>query len=142
MSTYMAKPSEVSRKWYILDAKDKPLGRVASVAATLLRGKHKPTFTPNVDCRDHVIIVNVEKAILTGKKMDQKMYRHHTGFIGGLKEEKYSTLMNRKPELAMELAVKGMIPDNTLGRAAFRRLRVYQGDAHKHAAQNPENWSL
>ena len=85
MSTYMAKPSEVSRKWYILDAKDKPLGRVASVAATLLRGKHKPTFTPNVDCGDHVIIVNVEKAILTGKKMDQKMYRHHTGFIGGLK---------------------------------------------------------
>jgi len=138
MSTFMAKPAELERKWYIIDATDKPLGRVASTAASILRGKIKPTFTPNVDCGDFVIILNADKAVLTGKKLDQKYYRYHTGYVGGLKEIKYKTLMAEKPEKAMTLAIKGMLPHNTIGAKALTRLRVYKGNEHNHAAQNPE----
>lgn len=138
MSTFLAKPAEVQRKWYVIDASGKPLGRVAVKAADLLRGKLKPEFTPNVDCGDHVIIINAEKAVLTGKKLEKKYYRRHTGYIGGLKEVQYKTLMAEKPELAMELAVKGMVPDTTIGRKALTRLRVYKGCEHIHAAQKPE----
>ena len=142
MSTYMPKAGEISRKWYVLDAGGRPIGRVATVAATLLRGKHKPLFMPHVDCGDHVIILNAAKAVLTGNKLDQKYYRRHTGYIGGLKEVKYRTLMSTRPELAIELAVKGMLPDTTLGRKALTRLRVYKGAEHKHSAQQPEAWTL
>jgi large subunit ribosomal protein L13 len=138
MSTFMAKPAEVERKWYIIDATDKPLGRVASAAASILRGKIKPSFTPHVDCGDFVIILNADKAVLTGNKLEQKYYRYHTGYVGGLKEIKYKTLMAEKPEKAMTLAVKGMLPHNTLGAKALTRLRVYNGSEHEHAAQNPE----
>ena len=138
MSTFMAKPAEVERKWYIIDATDKPLGRVASAAASILRGKIKPSFTPHVDCGDFVIILNADKALLTGNKLEQKYYRYHTGYVGGLKEIKYKTLMAEKPEKAMTLAVKGMLPHNTLGAKALTRLRVYSGSEHEHAAQNPE----
>lgn len=143
MSTYMPKAADLgNRKWYILDAANKPLGRTAALAASILRGKHKVTFTPNADCGDHVIIINCEKAVLTGKKLDQKFYRHHSGWVSGLKETKYSKLMAEKPEFAMQIAVKGMIPDNVLGRKAMTRLRVYKGAQHEQAAQNPEVWSL
>ena len=141
MSTTMAKKETVQRKWYVLDAAGKPLGRTAVTAANLLRGKHKADFTPNVDCGDYVIIVNVDKAVLTGKKLDQKMYQHHTGWIGNLKEVKYSTLMAEKPEFAMELAVKGMLPKNTIGRTSMTRLKIYGGAEHKNAAQKPEPWT-
>lgn len=136
MSTTMAKPG-MERKWYIIDAAGKPLGRTAEKAAVLLRGKHKPTFTPHVDCGDHVIIINAAQAVLTGRKLEQKYYRHHSGYIGGLKEVQYKTLMATKPELAMELAVKGMLPHNSIGAAAATRLKVYAGDAHKQQAQKP-----
>ena len=142
MSTYMAKAGEVTRKWYVIDAEGKPLGRVAAVAADVLRGKIKPTFTPHVDCGDHVIIINCEKAVLTGKKLEKKFYTHHTGYIGGLKQVKYATLMAENPELAMKLAVKGMVPDTTIGRQALTRLRVYKGSEHIHSAQKPEMMSL
>lgn len=138
MSTYMAKAGEVARKWYVIDAEGKPLGRVATLAADLLRGKNKPTYTPHVDCGDHVIIINCEKAVLTGKKLEKKYYIRHTGYIGGLKKVQYSTLMREKPELAMQLAVEGMVPDNTIGRKALTRLHVYRGNEHVHAAQKPE----
>lgn len=138
MSTYMAKAGNIQRKWYIINAAGKPLGRVAVKAADLLRGKLKPEFTPHVDCGDHVIIINCDKAILTGKKLEKKYYRRHTGFIGGLKEVQYRTLMKTRPEFAMELAVKGMIPDTTIGRESLTRLRTYSGDQHKHQAQKPE----
>lgn len=138
MSTYMAKPGEVDRKWYVIDAAGKPLGRVAVAAADLLRGKNKPTYTPHVDCGDHVIIINCGEAVLTGKKLEQKSWYRHTGWIGHLKEVKYSTLMAQRPEKAMELAVTGMIPKNSLGRQACTRLRVYAGAQHDHAAQKPE----
>ena len=137
MSTFMAKPAEVERKWYIIDATDKPLGRVASAAASILRGKIKPSFTPHVDCGDFVIILNADKAVLTGNKLEQKYYRYHTGYVGGLKEIKYKTLMAEKPEKAVTLAVKGMLPHNTLGAKALTRLRVYNGTEHEHAAQQP-----
>ncbi len=142
MSTFMEKPKAVVRKWYILDAAGKPLGRTAAQAAVLLRGKHKPTFTPNVDCGDHVIVINAAQAVLTGKKLDQKFYRHHTGWFGGLKEVKYGTLMQENPERAMMLAIKGMIPDTTIGRKALTRCRVYKDANHNHAAQKPESWKL
>ena len=142
MSSYMAKSSELNRKWYIIDATDKPLGRVAAAAASILRGKHLPTFTPNVDCGDHVIVINCKDAVLTGKKLTQKYYYRHTGYIGHLKATRYDTLMAQKPEKAMELAVKGMIPDTTIGRAAMLRLRVFAGAEHCHAAQKPEAWEL
>ena len=138
MSTTMPNESNLNRKWYIIDAANKPLGRTAAMAATLLRGKHKPVFAPHADCGDHVIIINAEKANLTGKKLDQKMYYRHTGWVGGLKEMKYSKLMATKPELAMQLAVKGMLPDNTLGRTALTRCRIFKGAEHTHAAQSPE----
>ena len=142
MSTYMPKANDIVRKWYVLDAAGKPLGRVATVAADLLRGKHKPTFAPHADCGDHVIVINAEKAILTGNKLDQKKYFHHTGYVGHMKEVKYSTLMRTKPTFAMEKAIKGMIPDTTIGREALTRLRVYAGAEHKHAAQKPEEWAF
>ncbi|MGN0556917.1 MAG: 50S ribosomal protein L13 [Acutalibacteraceae bacterium] len=142
MSTYMAKPAEVERKWYVIDAAGKPLGRTAVVVADLLRGKNEPTFTPHVDCGNHVIVINADKAVLTGRKLEQKYYRRHTGYIGGLKEVQYKTLMNTRPELAMQLAVKGMIPDNTIGRQALTRLRVYKGTEHKHEAQKPQAYEF
>jgi large subunit ribosomal protein L13 len=137
MSTYMANPQNVERSWYVIDAAGKTLGKVAVEAAVLLRGKHKVTYTPHVDCGDHVIIVNASKIVLTGKKADQKMYYHHTGYIGHMKSVKYSTLLRTKPVFIIEKAVKGMLPANTLGRAAFGRLHVYAGPEHKHAAQKP-----
>ena len=137
MSTTLAKKETVERKWYVIDAAGKPLGRVAVQAATLLRGKHKPTFPPNVDCGDFVIVINAAKAELTGKKLEKKLYQHHTGWIGNLKEVKYATLMAQKPEFAMELAVKGMLPKNTLGRAMGMKLKVDAGPEHPHQAQQP-----
>ena len=138
MSTFMPKTGEIERKWYIIDAAGKPMGRVAAIAADLLRGKRKPIFTPHVDCGDHVIVINADKAVLTGTKLENKFYRRHTGFIGGLKEVKYATLMATRPELAMELAVKGMVPDTTIGRKALTRLHVYAGADYKQVAQKPE----
>ena len=140
--TTMAKKETVQRNWYVLDAAGKPLGRTAVIAANILRGKTKPDFTPNVDCGDYVIIVNVDKAVLTGKKLDNKHYYHHTGWIGNLKDVKYRTLMAERPEFAMELAVKGMLPKNSIGRAALTRLKLYKGAEHNNAAQKPEAWTL
>lgn len=137
MSTYMPKAGDITRNWYVLDAAGKPLGRVAAKAAHILHGKHKPAFINHMDCGDHVIIVNAEKAVLTGNKLNEKVYRHHTGWVGGLKEVKYSKLMEENPEKAMMMAVEGMLPHNKLGAAQLRRLRVYRGPEHKNAAQNP-----
>ena len=137
MSTYLAKPSEVERSWYVIDAAGKPLGRVAAQAAVLLRGKNKPTFTPHVDCGDHVIIINCKDAVLTGNKLTQKKWQRHAGYNGHLKETRYDTLMATKPTKAMELAVKGMLPKNTLGRNALLRLRLFEGAEHNHQAQKP-----
>ena len=134
----MPKASEVERKWYVLDAEGKSLGKVAAEAATILRGKHKPDFMPNVDTGDFVIIVNAAKAVLTGKKLDQKVYYRFTGYIGNMKKIKYSTLMKEHPEVAMKKAVKGMLPDNTLGRKQLTRLHIYNDAEHKHEAQKPE----
>lgn len=138
MSTYMAKPETVERKWYVLDAAGRPLGKVAVAAATILRGKNRPEFTPHVDCGEFVIVINAEKAVLTGKKLDEKKYRYHTGYIGGLKEIGYRELMTKNPEKAMLLAVKGMLPKNTIGRKSITRLKVYSGENHPHAAQQPQ----
>lgn len=140
MSTFMAKADAIERKWYIIDAAGKPLGRTAATVAMLLRGKHKPEFTPHVDCGDFVIVINAEKAVLTGKKLEQKYYRHHTGWVGGLKEVQYRTMMAEKPELAMQLAVKGMLPKNSIGRQSATRLKIFKGAEHKHAAQMPVAW--
>ncbi|MBE6913898.1 MAG: 50S ribosomal protein L13 [Ruminococcaceae bacterium] len=140
MSTTMATKATVERKWYVLDAAGKPLGKTAALAADLLRGKLKPTYTPNVDCGDFVIIINAEKAVLTGKKLDQKFYRHHSGWIGGLKEVKYKELMAKRPEFAMQLAVKGMLQKNKIAADQLTRLKVFRGAEHKHAAQKPEVW--
>ncbi len=137
MSTFMAKAETIERKWYVIDAAGKPLGKTAVKAANILRGKHRPEFTPHADCGEFVIIVNASKAILTGKKLEQKLYRHHSGYIGGLKEESYKHLMSTRPEFAMELAVKGMLPHNTLGDKAFTRLHVYKDAEHNQAAQKP-----
>ena len=142
MSTFMAKPAEVQRKWYIIDAAGKPLGRTAVKVADLLRGKGKVTYTPHVDCGDHVIVINCDKAVLTGKKLEQKYYQRHSGYIGGLKSVQYKTIMAEKPEFAMETAVKGMLPKNSLGRTAATRLKVYAGAAHKHEAQKPETYEF
>ena len=141
MSSYMAKPQEIERKWYIIDAANKPLGRVAAAAASILRGKHLPTFTPNVDCGDHVIIINAEQTVLTGNKINQKVRYYHTGWVGGIKEIHYNKLMAENPEKAIMYAVKGMLPNNTIGRNALTRLRVYKGTEHNHAAQKPEAWT-
>ena len=140
MSTTMASKESIERKWYILDAAGKPLGKTAALAANLLRGKLKPTYTPHVDCGDFVIILNAGQAVLTGKKLDQKYYRRHSGWIGGLKEVKYKDLMATRPELAMSLAVKGMLQKNRIAADQLTRLRVYAGAEHKHAAQKPEVW--
>ena len=140
--TTMAKKETYHRNCNDLDAAGKPQCLTALTAATLLRGKHKVDFTPNVDCGDFVIIVNVDKAVLTGKKLDNKHYYHHTGWIGNLKDVKYRTLMNERPEFAMELAVKGMLPKNSIGRAALTRLKLYKGAEHNNAAQKPEAWTL
>ncbi len=137
MSTFMAKAETIERKWYIIDAANKPLGRTAVKAAEILRGKHRPEFTPHVDCGEFVIIINADKAVLTGNKLEDKYYHHHSGYIGGLKSIQYKKLMATRPEMAMELAVKGMLPHNHLGAKAFTRLKVYAGADHKHAAQKP-----
>ena len=141
MSTFMANKGNIQRKWYVLDAAGKPLGKTAATAAVLLRGKHKPEYTPHADCGDFVVIINAEKAVLTGKKLDQKYYRTHSGWVGGLKETKYRTLMQTKPELAMRVAVRGMMPRNIITKDSLTRLRVYRGAEHKHAAQKPEAWT-
>ena len=140
MSTFMANGSTVVRKWYILDAAGKPMGRTAATAATLLRGKHKPDYTPHVDCGDYVIVINAAEAVLTGKKLEQKYYRTHSGYPGHLHETQYKTLMQTKPELAMALAVKGMLGKTPTGKKQLERLKVYKGAEHKNAAQKPEIW--
>ena len=142
MSTTIAKKETVQRKWYVIDAAGKPLGRTAVIAANLLRGKHKVDFTPNVDCGDYVIIINTDKAILTGKKAEQKTYYRVSGWIGGLKETKARTMMENRSDYAMELAVKGMLPKNSIGRAAMNRLKLYAGPEHNNAAQKPEAWTM
>ena len=142
MKTYMAHAETVERKWYVVDAAGMPLGRLATKVASVLRGKHKPTFTPNVDTGDFVIVINKDKVVLTGKKMEDKFYRYHTGYIGGLKEIPYKKLMAEKSDLAVYEAVKGMLPKNSLGRAMIKKLRVYKGAEHNHSAQKPETLKL
>ena len=141
MSTTLLNKDTVTRKWYVLDAAGKPMGKTAALAADLLRGKLKTDYTPHVDCGDFVIIINAEQAVLTGKKLEQKYYRTHSGYPGGLHETKYKTLMAERPEFAMELAVKGMLPKNTIGRTAITRLKLFKGPEHIHAAQKPEAWT-
>lgn len=138
MKSYIAKPQEVERKWYVVDVADKPLGRAASQIALVLRGKHKPTYTPNVDTGDYVIVVNADKIVLTGKKLDQKMMRHHSHYPGGLKEVPYRKLMENNPEYALERAVKGMLPKGPLGRQMIKKLKIYRGPEHNNEAQKPE----
>lgn len=142
MNTYMAKAEDVQRKWYVVDAQNVVLGRLATQVATVLRGKHKPTFTPHVDTGDYVIIINADKALLTGKKLDQKMYYHHSGFPGGLSETPYRRLMEEKPEFAVKKAIVGMLPKGPLGRSMAKKLRVYAGAEHEYAAQKPETLEL
>ena len=140
--TYSPKKGEIEKKWYIVDAANKPLGRVATEVAKLLRGKHKPTYTPNEDVGDYVIVINCKEAVFTGKKLDQKIYRHHSGYIGGMKETPARVMMDNKPENAMFLAVKGMLPHTKLGRQMIKKLRVYAGSEHENAAQKPEVWEV
>jgi len=142
MKTFMANAANVSSQWYVVDAAGLPLGRVASQVAFILRGKHKPTFTPHVDTGDHVIVINADKAVLTAKKLDQKMYKTHSGYVGGLKEIPYRQLMQKKPELAMYEAVQGMLPKNALGRKMIKKLRVYRGAEHQHEAQMPQELEI
>ena len=141
MSTFMANKGNIVRKWYVLDAAGKPLGKTAAAAANLLRGKLKPEYTPHADCGDFVIIINAEKAVLTGKKLEQKYYRTHSGWVGGLKETKYRLLMQQKPELAMQLAIRGMMPRNIITKDSLTRLHIYRGAEHPHTAQKPESWA-
>ena len=140
--TYSPKKNEIERKWYIIDAANKPLGRTATEVAKLLRGKHKPTYTPNQDMGDYVIVINCKDAVLTGKKLDQKIYRHHSGYIGGMKETTARVMMDNKPEQAMFLAVKGMLPHTKLGRQMIKKVRVYAGSEHENIAQKPEVWEV
>ena len=142
MKSYMAKAEEVKREWYVVDATDMPLGRLASQVAAILRGKNKPIFTPNVDTGDYVIVINTDKVILTGKKEQQKYYRYHTGYIGGLKEVRYDKLLAEKSDFAVQKAVKGMLPKNSLGRQMIKKLFVYKGSEHKHQAQQPKELKL
>ena len=142
MKTFMEKKENIDRKWYVIDAANRPLGRTATEAAKLLRGKHKPTFTPNADCGDYVIIINCKDAVFTGRKLDQKIYRHHSGYIGGMKETTARVMMNNKPEKAMSLAVKGMLPHTRLGRKQATHVRVYSGSEHENIAQKPEVWEV
>ena len=141
-TTHSVKKSEIERKWYILDAANKPLGRVATEAARLLRGKHKPTFTPNLDTGDNVIIINCKDVVLTGNKINQKVYRRHSGYIGGMKEVSAKVMLENTPEKAMMIAVKGMLPHNSLGRQSLKKLRVYAGSEHEQTAQQPEVWNF
>ena len=141
MSTYMAKANEIEKKWYIIDAAGKPLGRVAATAATILRGKHRPQYTPGVDCGEFVIVINAKDAVLTGNKLNQKIHYYHTGGVGGIKEIHYDKLMEENPEKAMWYAVNGMLPNNSIGRKAITRLKVYANDTHNHEAQNPVAWT-
>ena len=141
-TTYMANSKNIEKKWYIIDASGKPLGRVAAEAAKILRGKHKPTFTPNVDTGDHVIILNCSNVLLTGKKLDQKIYKHHTGYIGNMKETTARNMLQDKPEKAMMLAIKGMLPKNRLGRQMINKVRIYAGSEHENQAQKPEVWEV
>ncbi len=141
-TTYSAKKSEIESKWYIIDAANKPVGRVATEAAKLLSGKHKPTYTPSIDTGDHVIIVNCKDAVLTGKKLDQKVYRHHSGYIGGMQETSARVMMENTPEKAMMIAIKGMLPHTKLGRQMVKKLRVYAGSEHENIAQKPEVWEV
>ena len=141
-TTYSVKKNEIESKWYIIDAANKPLGRVATEAAKLLRGKHKPTFTPNIDVGDHVIILNCNQVVLTGNKLNDKIYRHHSGYIGGMKETSAKDMLEKNPEKAMMLAVKGMLPHNSLGAQQLKKLRVYAGSEHENAAQKPEAWNF
>lgn len=138
MKTFMAKPAEVERKWYVVDAEGQTLGRFASQVAAVLRGKHKPTYTPNVDCGDYVIVINADKIELTGKKWQKKMYRRHSGYPGGLKSTRYEEVLDKHPERIIEKAVRGMLPKNSLGRQMYKKLKVYAGPDHKHQAQQPE----
>ena len=142
MKTFMPKAADITRKWYVVDAEGLALGRVASQVANILRGKNKPIYTPNVDTGDFVIVINASKVILTGKKLDQKIYYHHSGYAGGLKETKYRKLMAEKPELAVRHAVVGMLPKGPLGRQMAKKLKIYAGAEHEHAAQKPEVLSL
>ncbi len=137
MSTFMAKQESIERNWYVIDAADKPLGKTAAAAANILRGKHRPEFTPHVDCGEFVIVINCDKAVLTGKKLDQKYYRHHSGYIGGLKEIQYRKLMAENPCFAMQIAVKGMLPKNSIGAKSLTRLKTICGSEHNHQAQKP-----
>ena len=141
-TTYSAKSNDIKRQWYIIDASEKPLGRVAVEVAKLLRGKHKPTFTPNVDTGDHVIVLNCKNVVLTGKKLDQKIYRHHTGYIGNMKETSAREMLQNNPEKAMMLAIKGMLPKNRLGRQMLKKVRVYSGSEHEQQAQKPIVWEV
>ena len=141
-TTYSAKSNDIKRQWYIIDASGKSLGRVAAEAAKLLRGKHKPTFTPNVDTGDHVIILNVQNVVLTGRKLDQKVYRHHTGYIGNMKEISARNMLENNPEKAMMLAIKGMLPKNRLGRQMINKVRIYSGREHENQAQKPIVWEV
>ena len=141
-TTYSVKKNDIESKWYIIDAANKPLGRVATEAAKLLRGKHKPTFTPNIDVGDHVIILNCNQVILTGNKLNQKVYRHHSGYIGGMKETSAKDMLDNNPEKAMMLAVKGMLPHTKLGAAQLKKLIVYAGSEHENMAQKPEAWNF
>lgn len=141
-TTYSLKKNEIESKWYIIDAANKPLGRVATEAAKLLRGKHKPTYTPNMDNGDHVIIINCKEIALTGHKLDQKIYRHHSGYIGGMKETTAREMLAKSPEKMMMLAVKGMLPHNSLGRQMLKKVRIYAGSEHENAAQKPEAWNF
>ena len=141
-TTYSIKKSEIESKWYIIDAENKVLGRVATEAAKLLRGKHKPTFTPNLDVGDHVIIINCDKIKLTGNKMNDKIYRHHSGYIGGMKEITAKEMMQKSPEKVMMLAIKGMLPHNSLGRQQLKKVRIYVGSEHENQAQKPEMWNF
>ena len=137
MSTFMANKGNIERKWYVLDAAGKPLGKTAATAANLLRGKHKPEYTPHADCGDFVVVVNAEKAVLTGKKLEQKYYRTHSGWVGGLKETPYRILMQEQPELAMKVAVRGMLPKNTIGKESLKRLHIYADANYEQQAQKP-----
>ena len=142
MKTFVATPANIERKWLVIDASGMTLGRLATQIAVLLRGKHKATYTPFADTGDYVIVTNASKIVLTGKKLDQKMYRHHSGYAGGMKEIDYRTLMSKNPEKAVELAVKGMLPKNSLGRQMIKKLHVYAGEEHNHAAQKPEAYTF
>lgn len=138
MKTFMASTANVDRKWYVVDAADQTLGRLASEVAKVLRGKNKPIFTPHIDTGDNVIVINADKIKVTGKKLDQKVYYHHSDYVGGMKETTLKEMLNKKPEQVIELAVKGMLPKGPLGRAMFKKLHVYAGPDHKHEAQKPE----